>query len=155
MGIIIPIFGDPIPWQRPGKRLMYGRIISWDKQAREKERVRWQMRAHWDKELISAPVRIDMMFKMPIPKTASRKTREQMLLNHIKHMKVPDVDNMAKFYMDCLSGAVLVDDKQVWSMNTRKVYSEDPGVVVSIFSDSPYTEEKEDPESNDAWDEEP
>jgi Holliday junction resolvase RusA-like endonuclease len=136
MGIVIPILGEPIAWQRPAKRLMYGRIITWDKQAKEKEMVRWQLRSHWDKDPIAAPVRVDMTFKMSIPKSASRKAREQMLLGKIHHMKVPDVDNIAKFYMDCLSGIVVVDDKQVWSMNVRKVFSEDPCVMICIVSES-------------------
>lgn len=136
MGIIIPIIGEPIPWQRPAKRLMYGKIITWDKQVKDKDMVRWQMRAHWDKDPICCPVRVDITFKMAIPKYVSRKVREQMLLGHIKHMKRPDVDNLEKFYMDCLTGSIFKDDSQVWILTGRKVYSEEPGVLISVISDS-------------------
>jgi Holliday junction resolvase RusA-like endonuclease len=149
MAIIIPILGDPIAWQRPANRLMYKRVITWDKQVKEKEQVRWQMRAHWDKDPITAPVRVDITFKMAIPKYVSRKTREQMLLGRIHHMKVPDIDNMSKFYLDCLSGVVFSDDRQVWSLNARKVYSEDPCVIISIISESLYQDTEQEKEGTD------
>ena len=137
MGIVLSIPGEPIPWQRPARRLMCGRIITFDTQRREKEQVRWQMRGDWRKELLRGPVRCSFTFYMPIPASASRKMREQMLLNHFKHMCKPDVDNLVKFYMDCMTGAVYVDDKQVWACGQlQKIYSEQPGVRITVIDDS-------------------
>lgn len=136
MGIIIPIIGDPIPWQRPGHRMLYGRIITYDKQSKEKEMVRWQLRSHFDRDPFPGPVRVCFKFKMPIPKSASRKMREQMLLNNVKHMKRPDLDNLEKFYMDCMTGIVYRDDCQVWGQGeSHKVYSEQPGVIITVIAE--------------------
>jgi Holliday junction resolvase RusA-like endonuclease len=39
-------------------------------------------------------------------------------------MTKPDIDNLAKFYMDCLTGSVIQDDCQVFSLTLNKVYAE-------------------------------
>lgn len=130
--IILEVSGNPIPWMRPGRRLINGQVIVYDKQSKLKEQVRWQLRSKFNHEPLATPVAITFTFFMPIPKSASRKMREQMELNAVHHMKRPDVDNIAKFYMDCLTGVVLVDDCQVWKMDTQKRYSSNPKTVVEL-----------------------
>ena len=130
--IILDVFGNPIPWMRPGRRLINGQVIVYDKQSKLKEQVRWQLRSNFNHEPLATPVSITFTFFMPIPKSASKKMREQMELNAVHHMKRPDVDNISKFYMDCLTGVVLVDDCQVWRIVAEKRYSSNPKTVIAL-----------------------
>jgi len=43
-----------------------------------------------------------------------------------------DVDNLVKFVLDSLSGAAYMDDNQVVSLITNKIYAEDPRISVTI-----------------------
>lgn len=129
--IILEIPGNPIPWMRPGRRLMCGHIVVYDKQSKLKEQVKWIIRPKFG-EPIASPVSLTFTFFMPIPKATSKKMREQMELNAIHHMKRPDVDNISKFYMDCLTGVALVDDSQVWNLSAQKRYSSNPRTVIEI-----------------------
>lgn len=130
--IILDVFGNPIPWMRPGRRLINGQVIVYDKQSKLKEQVKWQLRSKFNHEPIATPVAINFTFFMPIPKSASKKMRLQMEMNAVHHMKRPDVDNISKFYLDCLTGVVLVDDCQVWRIVAEKRYSADPRTVIEL-----------------------
>lgn len=130
--ITIKIDGKPIPWMRPGRKLINSNIIVYDKQAREKEKVKWQIKPQYCDPLISCPIFMDITFYMPIPKAASQKMRTQMVIDHCKPMKRPDVDNMAKFYLDCMTGMVFNDDAQITELNLRKVYGINPSVLIRI-----------------------
>jgi len=48
------------------------------------------------------------------------------------HIKKPDVDNLAKFVMDALTGLFWKDDSVIYSMHVVKSYSTDPMTVVAI-----------------------
>ena len=67
-----------------------------------------------------------------IPKSTSKKKREQMLLGDILPTKKPDIDNIAKCILDALNGVAYHDDTQVVLLTIRKSYSEIPRVEVEI-----------------------
>jgi Holliday junction resolvase RusA-like endonuclease len=59
----------------------------------------------------------------PFPKTVPKSRRPAA-----RHLKKPDVDNLAKFLMDCLQDAQFFwDDKQVTRLEGKKVLSDGPG----------------------------
>lgn len=147
--ISFTIDGDPIPWKRPGKRSFHGNTIIYDAQAKLKEQVRWKIREHYKKVPLSVPVMVEYTFNFPIPKSASKVRKRQMLLNEIRYDKRPDYDNCEKFYNDCLTGLVLEDDCLICDSASHKRYSETPSVAVSITI---YT--KNDPPAMPEYDEE-
>lgn len=67
-----------------------------------------------------------------IPKSTSKKKREQMLSGDILPTKKPDIDNIAKCILDALNGVAYHDDTQVVLLTIRKSYSEIPRVEVEI-----------------------
>ena len=75
---------------------------------------------------------MDITFYMPVPKAATKKVRQQMIVDEYKHMRRPDLDNLAKFYLDALNGLVFSDDAQICELNLRKVYGMSPSVLIRI-----------------------
>lgn len=67
-----------------------------------------------------------------IPKSISKKKRQQMLEGLIRPVKKPDVDNLAKSVLDSLNKIAYDDDSQVVECNVKKFYSDNPRVEVEI-----------------------
>lgn len=76
------------------------------------------------------PVRMDVVFHMPVPKSMSRKRREVILGS--PHVKKPDADNLVKFVKDCLNGIAWHDDSQVWQVFARKIYGPEPKTEITL-----------------------
>ena len=68
----------------------------------------------------------------PIPKSASKAERAEMLQGSTVPTVKPDLDNVLKAVLDALNGAAFTDDKNAVMILARKVYSETPGILVEI-----------------------
>ena len=68
----------------------------------------------------------------PIPKSFSKKKRAEAIEGKIKPTKKPDTDNIAKTILDSLNGIAFEDDKQVVALLVKKLYGEEPKVVVVL-----------------------
>lgn len=71
-------------------------------------------------------------FYMPIPKSMSKREREDAVKGFLKHIKKPDVDNLVKLYLDVLTGTAISDDNAVSLGTAIKVYSSKPRVEIYI-----------------------
>lgn len=67
-----------------------------------------------------------------VPKSVSKKKREEMLAGKIRHTKKPDTDNIAKVILDSLNKIAFDDDKQVCRLTVNKCYGVNAGVVVRL-----------------------
>ena len=72
--------------------------------------------------------------QMPIPQSASKAKRAEMVAGHLRPSAKPDVDNVIKAVLDALNGVAYKDDARVVDVHARKIYSETPGVLVEIKS---------------------
>ncbi|MDQ5983917.1 MAG: hypothetical protein RUMPE_00946 [Eubacteriales bacterium SKADARSKE-1] len=86
------------------------------------------------------PVYIIMVARFPVPKSTSKKEKEKMLSREIFPAKKPDVDNIAKAVLDALNGVAFHDDAQVCAVGCQKIYSEFPGINVSVYDKQGYCE---------------
>lgn len=68
----------------------------------------------------------------PIPKRATKKTREEIQRGDTLPFSRPDIDNVLKIILDSLNGVAYVDDTQVCSISASKAYGDEPCVFVSI-----------------------
>ena len=80
----------------------------------------------------NAPLRLDAVFYMPIPKSANKALRERMAGERTMHTKKPDVDNLLKSVLDGCNGIAYKDDNQIAQIRATKVYSENPRIAVTI-----------------------
>lgn len=92
----------------------------------------WFKFTHPGFETILSSVRLTILAYFEIPKSTSKKKREQMLRNEIRPTKKPDIDNITKIILDALNKFVYKDDTQVVSLIVDKYYAETPKVVVKI-----------------------
>lgn len=65
----------------------------------------------------------------PIPKSYSKKKREDCLERRLRPDKKPDMDNILKVVLDALNRVAYVDDKQVVELIGRKYYTESEGFL--------------------------
>lgn len=68
-----------------------------------------------------------------IPKSVSKKKRQEMIEGKIRPVKKPDFDNIAKVICDSLNGIAYRDDAMIVDGMFRKYYSEQPRVEVKIM----------------------
>ena len=83
---------------------------------------------------IPAPFGIHLAcrFYMPIPRSWTKKQRDNFENDGIDHVKKPDVDNLVKFVKDCLNGIAWHDDSQVVTLSAEKYYDDVPRTVIDI-----------------------
>lgn len=77
-------------------------------------------------------LKVNIIAFFEIPKSTSKKKKEQMLNNEIYPTTKPDTDNIAKSILDSLNKIAYLDDKQVVDLRVRKQYAEVPSVSVWI-----------------------
>lgn len=77
------------------------------------------------------PLKLDVTFFREIPKSYSKKRRDEMDGTYI--VSTPDLDNYEKALYDSLNDRVWKDDCQIVEHTTRKVWvKDDPRIVVII-----------------------
>jgi len=137
--ISIHIYGQPIAWKRPAHKVIGGRVIVFDTQKKEKDQARWQIKSFYPGDiLITCPVAIKMNFYFKVPASESKVRRREKLSGASNHIYKPDIDNLLKFYLDCLSGHVLVDDCIVFDICGSKHYAEHEGIKIDIHPQNLY-----------------
>ena len=86
-------------------------------------------------EPLETPVTVAIYIRVEIPKSFSKQKRKDALANIIKPTKKPDLDNIAKCFLDAMNEVVYLDDKQVVNLHVTKVYSEIGAVEVMVKED--------------------
>ncbi|MBR0541447.1 MAG: RusA family crossover junction endodeoxyribonuclease [Clostridia bacterium] len=78
---------------------------------------------------LSGALELKLIFCLPIPKSISKKKKEQ--LHYV--IKKPDVDNLAKAVMDAMNNTgIWEDDSQIACLYVSKIYSEEPRCLITI-----------------------
>ena len=121
----IQIIGAPISKKRPRFR-RFGSV--YNAQSKECEIIKWMIRSEWKLDPLEGAVHLDMLFLFPYPKSWSKKKKK--VYNEIAHVVKPDIDNVIKFYLDCMNGIVFKDDKQIVSIRSEKSYTDKEGATL-------------------------
>ncbi len=118
---------DPEPWSAPrgGKHGFY------DKKSKHKDFVRWQLKGQYRETPIQGHVGLEFVFFIPIPKSASKAMKRQMLDRRVLPTS-PDITNMQKLYEDCLQGIIIDNDRYSSEITSKRYYSEKPGIFIKI-----------------------
>jgi len=83
-------------------------------------------------EPLETPITVAIYISIGIPASFSKKRHKDALKNIEKPMKKPDIDNIAKCFLDAMNGIIYLDDKQVVNLHVKKVYAETPCVQVMV-----------------------
>lgn len=74
-------------------------------------------------------VSVNVSAFFPVPKSYSKKKREDCLERILRPDKKPDIDNILKVVLDALNEVAYEDDKQVVELIGRKYYTESDGYL--------------------------
>ncbi len=134
MKIIFTVKGDPFGWQRAGQNNLTGAIYTQDKTRQHEQLIAWAYRQQCGTYRFPDKTALDLrvIAYMKVPKSASKKVRQQMLSGEIRPTVKPDYDNIGKLVSDALNGIAYDDDKCVVDGLIRKFYSDEPRTVVII-----------------------
>ena len=79
------------------------------------------------------PISLEIVLRLQIPASWSKKRREMARIGQIRATKKPDADNVLKGIKDACNGIVWRDDSQVINIGLHKEYSETPFVRVRVM----------------------
>ena len=105
------------------------KTLDYEKKVREAYLNEYQPLRWVDKE----PLEMIVNAYFEIPKSASKKAKENMLLNEYPTKK-PDFDNILKSIADALNGMAYEDDCQIVSATVNKFWSESAKAEITIRS---------------------
>ena len=74
------------------------------------------------------PIKIRLVFYMPIPRSVSKKQRALMESGEIKCTVSKDIDNLAKSILDACNGVAFEDDRLITHMTASKKYASNNNV---------------------------
>jgi Holliday junction resolvase RusA-like endonuclease len=86
-------------------------------------------------DLLETPVTVAIYITVPIPQSYSKKRSEACLNGSEKPIKKPDIDNIAKCFLDAMNEIVYKDDTQVLTLHITKVYGTVGMVEVMVKED--------------------
>lgn len=127
MQIVIP--GDPIPQIRMKHTTRNGFSRVYDPKAKQKKQIRLYLQQY--AKTMKSP-RISFIFHMPIPSSISAKDKLKCQSGLVRHLKKPDVDNLIKLYLDCMTGIMFEDDSKVSLGFCLKLYHPEPKTVIIL-----------------------
>jgi Holliday junction resolvase RusA-like endonuclease len=133
--VIFTVKGDPVGKQRP--RFSRGRTYTPKKTVDYETIIASKAsQAMGSSEPLQTPVAIFIWISHAIPASYSKK-RKEACLNGLDWPKKPDLDNVAKAYLDAMNGIVYKDDVQVVKLRVSKRYDTDSRVDVLVREELP------------------
>lgn len=89
---------------------------------------------HAPKTPLAGPLVLEFVAALPVGKSDSKKLREAKLTGMVSPEKKPDIDNLTKQIMDCMTRLQFwTDDVQVVCLRCEKIYAEQGYWDVSLF----------------------
>lgn len=128
---LFEIFGPPVPQKQT--KFVRSTGIAYNPSKKDEERIRWQIHYDAPGEPLDSAIEMHLTFYLPIPKSASRKKRIQMLNGVILPKTKPDFDNLAYLITNALKNLVYRDDALVTDCIIRKRYSDRPRTVIKVI----------------------
>lgn len=83
--------------------------------------------------IINKPIAVTVEFRMPRPKHHYNSKRELKTNAPVYHTSKPDATKLFRALEDALTGVAWDDDSRVADQYIKKVYSDQPGAVVTIW----------------------
>jgi len=128
--ITIEIPGEPHSQARHRHTSRGGFVRTYDPKAKDKEKLLKYIQSNYKITKIENMIEARIIANFGIPKSYSNKKTET--LHDQYRPKKPDVDNIAKFYLDTLNGVAYDDDSQIVYLEVSKHYSKFPSVTIIL-----------------------
>ena len=132
------VYGEPVGKGRPrfARRGNFVSTYSPQKTKTYEDEIRMMAKAAMgSSEALDTPVTVAIYIRVGIPASFSKQKRKDAIEGILKPTKKPDIDNIAKCFLDGMNDIVYMDDKQVVNLHITKVYAETPAVEVMVTED--------------------
>lgn len=132
------VYGEPVGKGRPrfARRGKFTSTYTPQKTKAYEDEIRMMAKAAMGaSEPLDTPMTVAIYIRVGIPASYSKQKHKDALAGIIKPMKKPDLDNVAKCFLDSMNEIVYLDDKQVVNLHVTKVYAETPAVEVMVKED--------------------
>ena len=136
--VMYTVYGEPVGKGRPrfARRGNFVSTYTPQKTKSYEDEIRIMAKAAMgSNELLDTPVTVAIYIRVGIPASFSKQKRKDALAGIIRPTKKPDLDNIAKCFLDSQNGVIYHDDKQVVNLHVTKVYAETPAVEVMVKED--------------------
>jgi Holliday junction resolvase RusA-like endonuclease len=133
--LVYSVYGEPVGKGRPrfARRGNFVSTYSPQKTKTYEDEIRLMAKAAMGaSEALETPVTVAIYIRVGIPKSFSKQKHKDALANIERPTKKPDIDNIAKCFLDAMNGIVYLDDKQVVSLHITKEYAETPAVDIMV-----------------------
>lgn len=100
---------------------------------KERECYQYYIQKQWPRDPLDGPVYIKVIYYMAMPKSFSKKKRQDAIEAKIYPVTRPDLDNLNKFLLDCLKGFVMTDDSQVVSLDAQKLFGDVGFTLINVY----------------------
>jgi len=128
----IKIPGNPQSQPRH-RHTVRGKVVrTYDPKSNDKKELAKYITENYSFEKTDRPLLVVIQASFKIPSSYSKLQRK--LINNKYRPKKPDIDNIAKYYLDAMNNVVYFDDAQIIGLNIVKTYSEKPSVVIRLHS---------------------
>jgi Holliday junction resolvase RusA-like endonuclease len=132
------VYGEPVGKGRPrfARRGTFVSTYTPQKTKTYEDEIRMMAKAAMGaSEPLDTPVTVAIYIRVGIPASYSKQKRKDALSGVLKPTKKPDLDNVAKCFLDSMNEIVYLDDKLVVNLHVTKVYAETPAVEVMVKED--------------------
>ena len=132
------VYGEPVGKGRPrfARRGNFVSTYTPQKTKSYEDEIRMMAKgAIGSSEPLDTPVTVAIYIRVGIPASFSKQKRKDALEGILKPTKKPDLDNIAKCFLDAMNDIIYLDDKQVTNLHVTKVYAETPAVEVMVKED--------------------
>jgi len=136
--VMYTVYGEPVGKGRPrfAKRGAFVSTYTPLKTKTYEDEIRMMAKAAMgSSEPLDTPMTVAIYIRVGIPASYSKQKRKDALEGILKPTKKPDIDNIAKCFLDAMNDIVYFDDKQVVNLHVTKVYAETPAVEVMVKED--------------------
>jgi Holliday junction resolvase RusA-like endonuclease len=126
--ILLDLLGKPIPFKSP--RVYEHRTFN--PLYREKEQVKHELSTQYPHAALTCPVSCSITFYFDMPKSFGKKKQIACLQELILPTSKYDLDNLCKFYLDCIKGVIIEDDALIVNLHASKRYSSYDHTTIKI-----------------------
>ena len=131
------VYGNPVAQGRPRFSRQGGFVKAYDpiQSKSYKQLIRlelWPLLSDPDFTPIDKACCLNLKVFRSMPKSFSKKKREEASLGYVRPTTKPDTDNYVKGVLDALNGTILKDDSVVCEIFAWKFYSERPRIGVVL-----------------------
>lgn len=137
ISLVIP--GDPIPKLRPRFRK---NGFTFDSQVQQKDACKWEIKHllqhHYPTVSfpLKGPIDCEIYFFFKPTESWTKGVHNLISWHLYDHTNKPDLDNLIKFYLDCMTEIIYQDDRQIGRILTQKYYDKAPRTEIRIMGRS-------------------